>query len=127
MVDKVNSFLTQVNPLYAQYLPLGATDASKAILRFETVTRRTHGPVLGDAPGQLQDLMPLADEVAAVLSVNPEAEPHQVVIWKRGEAHSCTLHYLDAKYEALSYPLLRPYAETSWHPNLCSTTGREIA
>ena len=124
----VFEFLEKNNKLYQEYKNLGSMGKVRASLLFEKTSRKTHGPVLGDRPGKgnQQNLMPQSDEISAVVSLDEEGGPREVRVWAHGEAAPKNISYLHPAYEALSYPLLRPYAEASWDPSMVGRNGRKI-
>jgi hypothetical protein len=126
-LQMVSTFLFASNKLYADYKALASVRADDARLLFKKVTRKKHGAVLGDAPERPQDLMPRADEVYGILSTGEAAEPKEVAVWLVGEAQSTLIPSISPVYEALAYPLLRPFAEASWEPNMLSTKGERIS
>jgi hypothetical protein len=125
LTEQVFTFLHRNNPLYASYRALATLPSADAHLIFKKTSRRTHGPVLGDAPGRTGSSA-VSDEVAGILSIESDAPPGEIVIWKIGAGRSTRIPSISPIYDALSFPLLRPYAEASWEPGMLSTTGHKM-
>ncbi|XP_046393620.1 uncharacterized protein LOC124161349 [Ischnura elegans] len=118
VVNDVMEYLGQVNRLIADLRNLNNHVSESAHLVFKQTSRRTDGPIIGDAPA--------TNEIAGILSTNFEYHPHQVVVWKKGEAKPHQVHYLSETYEALQYPLIFPHASSGWSPALRDRTGNKI-
>lgn len=128
LTAKVFEYLDQSSTLYRQYRKLGSEPSENASVLFQKVTRRSHGNVLGDVPLQpQQNLMPVCDEIAAILSNDPTAGPRDVRVWASGDVRPKTISYMDPAYEALAFPLLRPHAEASWEFTMRGPNGRKIS
>ena len=105
-VKHINTLLHKHNPFVKQYRVLAKHSSETAHLVFERTTRKTHGPILGDAPTSY--------EIAAIISTSAEADPRQVVIWKKSEQLPRFVPIESACYEPLQYPLLFFYGEAGW-------------
>jgi hypothetical protein len=124
LTSNVFEFLFRSNPLYQLYKTLGSMPAMRASLLFKKKPRGAHEVSLGNAHEHQKNLMPTSDEISGVLSLDEEAGPREVRIWAHGEESTKTLSYLDPSFDALSFPLLRPYADASWDPDMKGKDGK---
>lgn len=120
IIEAINDYWLENNPLIHLLRKLSGEPSDDAHLIFESTTRRTHGPIPGDAPR--------STEIAAIISTEREQfNPRQIVIWKVGAAKPHTVDLFHPLYESLQYPLLYPQGTPGWHIGLTDNTGKKFS
>ncbi len=112
IVSEIEAYLNKVNQWTGVYKRLGSHPSDTAHIVFESTSRKTHGPVLGDSPK--------CGEIAAIIKTGNVStnQPRSVTVWKIHNREPQFINILDPLYEPLQYPLIFPHASAGWYPGM---------